>query len=79
MCAASPASSTRPCRYSAACRAASLNRETHRGLCMPKSVPATLIRDSRSCSNVGASSRSATRSYSEVITRYQPGSKAIAE
>ena len=68
-----------PAGTRSACRAASSNREIHRGLCMPKSVPATLTRDSRSCSNVAGSSRSATRSNSEVITRYQPGSNAIAE
>ena len=51
--AASPASSTRPTRYEAACRAMSVNREIQLALRSPKSVPYTPTSASRSSLHAG--------------------------
>ena len=54
MWAASPASRTRPLRYSAAWRATSVNREIHIARRNPKSVPYTATSAVRSSSIVGS-------------------------
>ena len=54
MCAASPASSTRPARYVAAWRVASVNREIQVGSWTPKSVPKAATSDSLRSRSVGS-------------------------
>ena len=70
--AASPASSTRPARYEAACRVMSVNREIQLGLCTPKSVPYAATSNSRRSSSVGSPAWSTRPSFN--TTRYGPPS-----
>ncbi len=70
MCAASPATSTRPARYWAAWRLLSVKRETHRVPLMGRSRPLTRRMLALSSARVIGSSRSTVSSYgSTVITR----------